>query len=106
MEIAQSQLVNPPTFSRQALVVLTDGKENSPPSISDEADAIDAFTYAIGLGNANNVNVQILQALTGNRGGYLLLTGPLSGDNRFILTKYFSQILANINNQAIDRSSL
>jgi L-Lysine epsilon oxidase N-terminal/L-lysine epsilon oxidase C-terminal domain/von Willebrand factor type A domain len=101
LENAQSQLASPPTSIRRALVVLTDGKENSPPLIADVADSIDAFTYAIGLGNANNVNVQILQALTGNRGGYLLVTGPLDGDNQFVLTKYFLQILASINNQSI-----
>ena len=101
LEVGRDLLMIPPAFDRQALLVLTDGKENSAPLIDDVAETIDAFTYAIGLGNASNVDVRTLQTLTGNRGGYLLITGPIGGDNRFIVSKYFLQILAGISNQAI-----
>jgi hypothetical protein len=101
LQEARTLLQAAPGFNRQALVVLTDGMENSPPMIADVAPTINAFTYAIGLGDATNINAQALQTLAGNRGGYLLLTGPLTGDNRFIITKYFLQILAGISNEAI-----
>jgi hypothetical protein len=101
LQEARNLLAAAPGFDRQALVVLTDGKENRTPLIADVAHTIDAFTYAVGLGDAHNVNAQVLQTLTGNRGGYLLLTGPITGDQRFLVTKYFLQILASISNEAI-----
>lgn len=92
---------SPDPYDRQALVVLTDGKENNPLWISDVSGQIDATTYAIGLGEANNVNVSALQTVTGNTGGYFLLTGGLGGDNAFRLSKYFLQILAGITNAEV-----
>ena len=85
-------------FDQQALVVLTDGVENSPRWISDVATQIDAKTYAVGLGKPQNISTAALQALSGNNGGYLLTTGAISGANRFTLQKYFLQILSGINN--------
>lgn len=90
-----------PDFDVRSLVVLTDGVENTPPWIADVASQIDAFTYAVGLGTPQNTSAAALQAISGNHGGYLLLTGAVSGDNRFILTKYFLQILAGISNAEI-----
>jgi hypothetical protein len=88
-------------FAVKALVVLTDGEENTPPWIADVAPQIDDFTYSVGLGTPQNTSAAALQAISGNHGGYLLLTGAISGDNRFILTKYFLQILAGISNAEI-----
>ncbi len=88
-------------FDQQALVVLTDGLENSPRWISDVASQIDAKTYAVGLGQPQNISTAALQTLSGNNGGYLLTTGAISGDNRFALQKYFLQILSGINNADI-----
>lgn len=88
-------------FDVDSLVVLTDGMENRSPFIADVASSINAFTYSIGLGKADNISVAALQAISGNNGGYLLVTGAISGDNRFLLQKYFLQILAGINNAEI-----
>lgn len=88
-------------FDRDAMIVVTDGKENEERWISDVASTIDATTYAVGIGRADNVNASTLQTLSGNRGGYLLVTGPITGDNRFVLTKYFLQLLAGISNAEI-----
>jgi hypothetical protein len=88
-------------FDAKALVVLTDGIENSPRLIADVADQINDRTYAIGLGRPQNISVPALQALSGNNGGYLLVTGPIAGDDRFLLQKYFLQVLAGISNAEV-----
>lgn len=88
-------------FDVKALVVLTDGMENTPRFIADVAPQIDAQTYAIGLGMPQNISVPALQTISGNNGGYLLLTGAIVGDNRFLLQKYFLQILAGVSNADI-----
>lgn len=90
------QALNGSTADVDALVVLTDGVENSPRWISEVSAEIDAQTFAVGLGTAANTSAAALQTVSGNNGGYLLVTGPISGDNAFILKKYFLQILAGI----------
>lgn len=85
-------------FDVKSLVVLTDGNENSPRFISDVANEINEFTYAVGLGTPQNTSAAALQTISGNNGGYLLVTGAIAGDNRFVLQKYFLQILAGISN--------
>src|SRR5262245_55714766 len=80
-------------FDVKALVVLTDGMENSPRFISDVAADINEYTYAVGLGQPRNISVSALQTISGNNGGYLLVTGAITADNRFLLQKYFLQIL-------------
>lgn len=90
-----------PGFDVKALVVLTDGIENSPRLISEVAAEINERTYAIGLGTPQNTSAPALQTISGNHGGYLLVTGAITGDNRFILQKYFLQILAGISNAEI-----
>ncbi|HEY0468943.1 MAG TPA: LodA/GoxA family CTQ-dependent oxidase, partial [Polyangiaceae bacterium] len=85
----------------RALVILTDGIENTPPSVQSVASSIDANTYAIGLGTSTNTSAAVLQTLAGNNGGYLLVTGEITGDKAFVLQKYFLQILAGINKAEI-----
>jgi hypothetical protein len=90
-----------PSFDVSSLVVLTDGMENSPRMIADVASEINEFTYAVGLGQPQNISVPALQTISGNNGGYLLVTGAISTDNRFLLQKYFLQILAGVSNAEI-----
>ncbi len=90
-----------PGFDLKSLVVLTDGIENQPRMIADVANEINERTYAVGLGTPQNTSAVALQTISGNHGGYLLLTGAISGDNRFILQKYFLQILAGISSAEI-----
>lgn len=89
------------TYDRDALVVLTDGIENRERWIADVAADIDARTYAIGLGRPEDISVAALQTISGNSGGYTLITGPITGDNRYRLQKQFLQILAGINNAEV-----
>lgn len=88
-------------FDVKSLVVLTDGVENRPRMIADVAAQINEYTYAVGLGQPQNISVPALQTIAGNNGGYLLVTGAIGTDNRFLLQKYFLQILAGISNAEI-----
>lgn len=88
-------------YDVESLVVLTDGVENTPRWIADVAADIDERTYSVGLGTPQNTSAAALQTISGNNGGYLLVTGPIVGDNRFILQKYFLQILAGISNAEV-----
>ena len=96
--------INPVTgYDRKVLIVFTDGVENRPLKIADVMSSIDDRTFAIGLGNAQQVSTAALNALTAGTGGYLLLTDHLSAslDDYFLLTKYFFQILASATNTDI-----
>jgi hypothetical protein len=88
-------------FDVKSLVVLTDGVENRVRMIADVASDINEFTYAVGLGQPQNISVSALQTISGNNGGYLLVTGAIGTDNRFLVQKYFLQILAGISNAEI-----
>lgn len=88
-------------FDGRAAVVLTDGVENRPRYLADVAAELTDRTYAVGLGQPQNISVPALQTLSGNNGGYLLLTGAITGDDRFLLQKYFLQILAGISNAEV-----
>ena len=91
----------PDPYDGKALVVLTDGKENRARYIADVAAQIDAQTYAIGLGTPQNTSAAALQNISGNNGGYLLVTGAIDTQNRFLLQKYFLQILAGVSNAEV-----
>ena len=89
------------SYTQHALIVVTDGMENTSPYINDVVDLITDPTkvFAVGIGRPQDVNTSTLQALSGNRGGYLLLTGSMaSGVEDLILEKYFLRILANATN--------
>jgi len=96
--------LNPVTgYDQKALIVFTDGVENTAPYIADVMSSINDRTFAIGLGTAEQVSTGALNALTNHTGGYLLLSGKLSPsiDDTFRLTKYFLEILAGVTNNNI-----
>jgi hypothetical protein len=103
LQLARSTLSPVTGFDQQALVVFTDGLENTSLFIADVMGSINNRTYAVGLGTAQQVSTAALNALTSGTGGYVLLSGPLSPsiDDYFRLTKYFLQILAGVTNTAI-----
>ena len=92
-----------PNYATKAMVVMTDGNENSGPSVTSQQvqNALSWFSnnvYAIGLGDETNVSATTLGAIS----RYQLITGRItSSEQRFLLTKYFLQILAQIANNAI-----
>ncbi len=96
--------LNPVTgYQDKAIIVFTDGLENTPQYIADVISSIDNRTFAIGLGTETQVSTAALNALTNGTGGYLLLTGQLTAsiEDYFRLTKYFLQILAGVTNNNI-----
>jgi hypothetical protein len=90
-------------YPTKAMVVMTDGNENAGPSVTDATvtSAIAWFSdnvYAIGLGAETNVSAATLGAIA----RYQLITGNITAnEQRFLLTKYFLQILAVISDSAI-----
>ena len=75
------------SYDVNSLVVLTDGVENSPRMLADIENEINEYTYSIGLGQPQNISVPALQTISGNNGGYLLVTGAIGTDNRFSLAE-------------------
>lgn len=90
-------------FNQKAMVVFTDGLENTPLYIADVMGSINDRTFAIGLGTAQQVSVGALTALANGTGGRLLLSGMLSPsiDDYFRLSKFFMQVLAGVTNTNI-----
>jgi hypothetical protein len=90
-------------FAKKAMVVFTDGLENTSLFIADVMGSLDAQTFAIGLGTAQQVSAGALNAITSHTGGFVLLSGPLSPsiDDQFRLQKYFLQVLAGVSNSSV-----
>jgi hypothetical protein len=90
-------------FDKKAMIVFTDGLENTPQFIADVMGSLDTQTFAIGLGTAQQVSAGALNAITSHTGGYVLLSGPLSPaiDDQFRLQKYFLQVLAGVSNTSV-----
>lgn len=89
------------SYDKTAMIVLTDGQENSPKFIADVAGSIDDTVFAIGLGEPEVINPSALEDITNGSGGYVVMTGNLSQDERFILAKYYLQVLAGVTNEQI-----
>jgi hypothetical protein len=99
LDDAQAAAATP--YDLTALVVLTDGMWNRPPSLASISGSITANTYAVGLGLPSNISVPALTTLCQGHNGYLLITGALSTDQSMRLSKYFLQILADVSNAQI-----
>ena len=67
-----------PDFDVTAMVLLTDGMWNVPPSLADVSGSITANTYAIGFGLPSNISIPALTTLAGGHNGYLLITGAIT----------------------------
>ncbi|BAN27539.1 M14 family zinc carboxypeptidase [Caballeronia insecticola] len=99
--LAHDTLVATAGYDRRAVVVFTDGEENTSKFIADIASKIDDRVFAIGLGTVNELNPVALSRLVSNTGGYLMLTGPLSASEQFRVAKYYLQILSGVTNSQI-----
>jgi hypothetical protein len=103
-----SALINGPGASHpnKALLVLTDGNENTAPLVNSlPVGTVDQTTFAIGFGLPGQVSDPVLGQLSGNSGGYLLITGAMgSSTERFTVAKFFVQILkdATLNQTVVD----
>jgi len=101
VEHAHNLLGSVNAYDHEAMVVLTDGFENTAKFIADVSGFINERVFAIGLGTAEDITPAALMQLTNNSGGYLLLTGTIGPDNVFLLSKYYLQILAGVTNQNV-----
>ena len=105
VELGRAQLNPVMGFQNKAMIVFTDGLNNTDPTIGDAmaSGAIDGATFAIGLGDATQVDSAALAQLANNTGGFLLLTDTLTPDTSdfFLVKKYFLQILAGVQNNEI-----
>lgn len=92
-------VVNP----NYAIVCLTDGNQNRTPNVESAqvTNALAAYSnelYAIGLGTEDNVSADTLGAIS----NYMMITGEIDADiRRFMLTKYFVQIIADVKKASI-----
>lgn len=86
------------SHSNRSMVVLTDGNENVAPYVADlPAGTVTNRTYAVGFGLPGHVSDAVLNQITANTGGDLIVTGELTAlDDQFLLTKYFVQMLAGV----------
>jgi len=96
-----AQAAASPHYDVTAMLVLTDGEENTAPFLADVGSSITANTFAIGLGQPENISTAALNTLTQGHNGYLLITGTITPDQSTRLSKYFLQILAGITNANI-----
>ena len=96
-----AQALGTPHYDVTAMVVLTDGEENTAPLLSAVGSSITANTFAVGLGQPENISTAALTTLTQNHNGYLLVTGILTPDQSDRLSKYFVQILAGVTNAQV-----
>lgn len=98
VELAHNTMVPVTGFDSTALVVFTDGEENTYKFIHDVQSLINNRVFAVGLGTVTEVNPVALNQLVNNTGGYLLLTDNLGPSDIFKLQKYFVQIMASATN--------
>jgi tyrosinase-like protein/VWA domain-containing protein len=86
------------THTNRSMVVLTDGIENVHPYVAElPAGTITDRTYAIGFGLPADVSTAVLQEITSNTHGDLVITGNITtAEQGFDLTKYFVQVLAGV----------
>lgn len=96
-----AQAAPSPDYDGTAMIVLTDGQWNTPPSLASVSGSINSETYAVGLGLPSNMSVPALTTLCQGHNGYLLMTGAFSPDQSMRLSKYFLQILAGVSNAQI-----
>lgn len=101
---AAHELLDPVTgFDTKAMIVLTDGQETAGKYISEVTDLItpNQHVFAIGLGTPEEIQPAALEALAQGHRGSLQMTGILGTDDRYLLTKFYLQILADVTNQDI-----
>ena len=101
--LADAQAAATTPYDVLAMVVLTDGQWNTPPSLATVSASITANTFAVGLGLPSNISVPALTTLCQGHNGFLRVTGAISTDQSMRLTKYFLQVLAGITRRSCRR---
>ena len=92
LQAARTQLAAAPGANPRAILLMTDGLQNTPPSIADVDGALAGITvHAIGFGAESSLDSPLLSALAEERGG--LYTRAGSG---LALEKFYSAAFGNI----------
>jgi hypothetical protein len=93
--------IDPATgFDEKALIVFTDGQENSPKTITEVSGLLNSRVFGIGLGAPSQLNPIALDQLTSGSGGFLMMTGgPATDELR--LGKFFLQVLSGLTNSEV-----
>lgn len=90
----------------EAVIVFTDGHENPAAgtrslSHPEVQNAIDSRVFAVGMGTSAALDPTKLIQITDGQEGYMMMTGNLATTDRYLLTKYFLQILTDATNADI-----
>jgi len=85
------------TLTRRNVIVLSDGKENTPPMIADVPIPGGTRVFTVGVGLAALLDVDKLELLATENGGYFQLTDG----NDEQLAKFFTQIASDLFGQQI-----
>ncbi|HNP51917.1 MAG TPA: trypsin-like peptidase domain-containing protein [Nitrosomonas nitrosa] len=79
-------------FNPQAILLLTDGRQNREPMIEDVEDSLgDIAVHAIGFGTEANLNGELLTQLAADHDGLYMRAG-----NGLALEKFFTEAFGNI----------
>jgi hypothetical protein len=93
--------VTPAAQNNKALLVLTDGHENTVEMIADVMSSITIPVYAIGMGTAAVIQPASLAALTTVSGGYVVLTDTMDDSTRYKVAKYLVQMVAAVSGTSL-----
>ncbi|GAA4439505.1 hypothetical protein GCM10023091_21780 [Ravibacter arvi] len=98
-----SAVLDSAVATARAVVVLTDGIQNTSPDIPAASAAVSAKSprqriFAVGLG-LNQLEDQLVQLASVNN-GLAQITGELAGDREFLLQKLYVQILTDVADEA------
>ncbi|MDB4584155.1 M64 family metallo-endopeptidase, partial [Draconibacterium sp.] len=101
--IKASDILDSSTADAKAIIVLTDARENSNPSIATANTTVSGKSpqqrvFAVGLGlNQLESNLELMASLTN---GYTMITPDLAGSKEFLLQKMYVQIISDVNDAA------
>ena len=104
--IRGSGVLDAGTADARAIVVLTDGRQNTSPDIPNATGVVTGKTprqrvFAVGLG-LNQLEDK-LQQIASTTNGVAQITGDLVADKEFLLQKLYVQILADVSDEAFVR---
>jgi hypothetical protein len=104
--IRGSTVLDAGTSDARAIVVLTDGRQNTNPDIPAATTVVTGKSprqrvFAVGLG-LNQLEDR-LQQIASVTNGVAQITGDLVGDKEFLLQKLYVQILADVSDEAFVR---
>ncbi|HWT00246.1 MAG TPA: M64 family metallopeptidase [Pyrinomonadaceae bacterium] len=104
-----SEVLDSAAAASRALIVLTDGRQNTDPDIPEAAATVSAKVpkqrvFAVGLG-LNQLEDKLVQ-IASVTNGVAQITGDLVGYKEFLLQKLYVQILSDVSDEAFVKDPL